>query len=371
MLSECNLPVIEVTSFISHKWVPQMADAELIAEGFKREPGIEYQCVYLNSKGIERAQATGKFDVEGVLSVIASEKFSIKNTNRTIEENLKKRENQNGRLVRRRHKNAFKQYLLIHKCFTIGGNLLKRLENKVALITGAGSGLGKAEALLFAEHGANVIITDINSETLYATENKMNDLGYEALAMKHDVSSEEEWQQVMKAIDKKFGEVDILINNAGIINRQGLEVITLEDFNFMHTINTQGTFLGMKSVTPIMKKSGGGSIINISSIFGLVGSEGAFAYHATKGAVKLMSKAAAIDLSKSFIRVNSIHPGVIETPMSNSIATKEGHPMKNKIPWPEIGKPEDVAYGALYLASDESKYVTGSELVIDGGYTAQ
>ncbi|MFJ7508913.1 SDR family NAD(P)-dependent oxidoreductase [Peribacillus simplex] len=248
---------------------------------------------------------------------------------------------------------------------------MKRLENKVAIITGAASGQGKAEAKLFSKHGAKVIITDVDETGLSRTESEIKDLGGEVVAIKQNVSSEKEWEHVVATAIEKFGKLDILVNNAGILSRNGLEVASLKEFEQIQSVNTQGTFLGMKYSVPLLKKSGGGSIINISSIYGLVGSEGSIAYHASKGAVRLMSKAAAVELSKSYIRVNSIHPGVIETPMSNDLVTDDGHPLKKKTPWPELGKPEDIAYGALYLASDESKFVTGSELVIDGGYTAQ
>ncbi|GGB53252.1 2,5-dichloro-2,5-cyclohexadiene-1,4-diol dehydrogenase [Lentibacillus populi] len=246
-----------------------------------------------------------------------------------------------------------------------------RLENKVVIITGAASGQGKAEALLFSKHGAKVVISDINEDALYETETEIKNQGGEVISVKHNISLEEEWENVIAITEDRFGILDILINNAGILSRKGLQSTSLEEFNQIQTVNTQGTFLGMKYAAPLMEKSGGGSIVNISSIYGLVGSEGSISYHASKGAIRLMTKSAAVQLSKDFIRVNSIHPGVIETPMSNTIATSDGHPLESKFPWPKLGQPEDIAYGALYLASDESKFVTGSELVIDGGYTAQ
>lgn len=248
---------------------------------------------------------------------------------------------------------------------------MNRLEDKVAIITGAASGQGKEEAKLFTQHGAKVVITDVDEERLKETQLEIQELGGTVIAIKHDVAIEEDWQNVISITDKNFGKSNILVNNAGILSRNGLENSTLKEFVRIQSVNTQGTFLGMKYVTPLMKKSGGGSIINISSIYGLVGSKGSISYHASKGAIRLMSKASAVELSESYIRVNSIHPGVIETPMSNEIVTEKGHPLKEKFPWPEMGQPKDIAYGALYLASDESVFVTGSELVIDGGYTAQ
>ncbi|MCM3587862.1 glucose 1-dehydrogenase [Mesobacillus maritimus] len=248
--------------------------------------------------------------------------------------------------------------------------MTKRLENKVAIITGAANGIGQAEAILFAENGAKVVVTDIDEEGLLGTLDEIKKMDGIAIGIKHDVSKEEDWKKVISRTEAEFGQLDILVNNAGILSRKGLAETSLDEFNKIQAINTVGTFLGMKYGVELIKKtSGKGSIINTSSGSGLVGSPGSTAYHASKGAVRIMSKSAAIELAKSFIRVNSIHPGVIETAMSGA---KDGeHFLKEKIPWPELGKPIDIAYGALYLASDESRYVTGSELIIDGGSTAQ
>ncbi|WP_078427596.1 SDR family NAD(P)-dependent oxidoreductase [Alkalihalobacterium alkalinitrilicum] len=245
-----------------------------------------------------------------------------------------------------------------------------RLENKVAIITGAANGIGKEEAILFAKNGAKVVVTDIDEKALHETVEFINKEGGTALGIKHDVSLEEDWQAVISKTEAEFGQLDILLNNAAILSRNGLTETSVEEFLKIQSINTLGTFLGMKYGAALIKKtSGKGSIINTSSGSGLVGSPGSTAYHASKGAVRLMTKSAAIELAKDFIRVNSIHPGVIETDMSGG---RNGeHPLKDKIPWPGLGKPLDIAYGALYLASDESRYVTGSELIIDGGYTAQ
>ncbi|WP_209123555.1 SDR family NAD(P)-dependent oxidoreductase [Alkalihalobacillus sp. BA299] len=245
-----------------------------------------------------------------------------------------------------------------------------RLENKVAIITGAANGIGKEEAILFAKNGAKVIVTDIDEKGLHETVESIKTAGGTAVGIKQDVSSEEDWQEVISKTEAEFGQLDILLNNAAILSRNGLAETSVDEFLKIQSINTLGTFLGMKYGAALIKKtSGKGSIINTSSGSGLVGSPGSTAYHASKGAVRLMTKSAAIELAKDFIRVNSIHPGVIETEMSGG---KNGeHPLKDKIPWPGLGNPIDIAYGALYLASDESRYVTGSELIIDGGYTAQ
>lgn len=255
---------------------------------------------------------------------------------------------------------------------TLGGKNVRtnRLENKVAIITGAANGIGKEEAILFARNGAKVVVTDIDADRLLETAEAIKEFGGTSLAIRHDVSSEADWQEVILKTEREFGQLDILVNNAAILSRNGLAKTTLEEFKKIQSINTTGTFLGMKyAVELINKTSGKGSIINTSSGSGLVGSPGSTAYHASKGAVRIMTKSAAIELAKNYIRVNSIHPGVIETAMSGG---KSGeHPLKDKIPWPSLGKPIDIAYGALYLASDESRFITGSELVIDGGYTAQ
>jgi cyclopentanol dehydrogenase len=251
-----------------------------------------------------------------------------------------------------------------------GIEMMLRLKDKVAIITGAANGIGREEALLFAKNGAKVVVTDIDEAGLFETVESIKKLGGQAIGIRQDVSLEEDWQEVISQTEAEFGHLDILLNNAAILSRNGLAKTSLDEFLKIQSINSLGTFLGMKYGAALIKKtSGKGSIINTSSGSGLVGSPGSTAYHASKGAVRLMTKSAALELAKDFIRVNSIHPGVIESAMSGG---KDGeHFLKDKIPWPGLGKPIDIAYGALYLASDESRFVTGSELVIDGGYTAQ
>ncbi|WP_338448292.1 glucose 1-dehydrogenase [Niallia oryzisoli] len=245
----------------------------------------------------------------------------------------------------------------------------KRLDGKVILITGAAGGQGREEAKLFAKHGAKLVLTDVNEDGLNETVSLIEDHHEDILTLKHDISKEEDWEYVVEKTEGRFGRLDGLINNAGILIRNGILNTSLEEFEKIQSINTNGTFLGMKHGAKLMKKNGGGSIINISSIWGLVGSPTSLAYHSSKGAIRLMTKSAAIELAKDYIRVNSIHPGVIATAMAE--VQNGQHPLKEKTPWPNLGTPEDIAYGAIYLLSDESRFVTGTELVIDGGYTAQ
>ncbi|MBD2863944.1 SDR family NAD(P)-dependent oxidoreductase [Paenibacillus oceani] len=248
-----------------------------------------------------------------------------------------------------------------------------RLQGKVALITGAGGGMGKADALLFAKEGAKVAISDIQEDKIQQVVAEIKQNGGEAIGFRQDVSQEEEWVHIVGETVKQFGKIDILVNNAGISGATPLLDMTVEEWNRIMNINLTGTFLGQKHVIPHMIQNGGGSIINISSIAGLTGGSGAGAYTASKGAVRLLTKATAIDYAKFNIRANSIHPGYIATPMTVDLMADEK--MKQwfqaQTPLPRLGAPEDIAAGALFLASDESSYITGIELPIDGGYSAQ
>ncbi|WEG12212.1 glucose 1-dehydrogenase [Pullulanibacillus sp. KACC 23026] len=246
---------------------------------------------------------------------------------------------------------------------------MNRLHGKVVIITGAAGGQGSAEARVFAQEGAKLVLTDVAEEGLKRVAAGVKNHGGDVLTIVHDVSSEEGWKTVIEQTVERFGAVHALINNAGIITREGIEETTLEMWEKIQSVNSRGIFLGIKYVTPEMRKSGGGSIVNISSIWGIVGSGGSAAYHASKGAVRLLTKTAAVEYAKDRIRVNTIHPGVIKTPM---LATnKNVEKLKEQTPWPRLGRAEDIVYGALYLASDESTFVTGTELIIDGGYTAK
>ena len=248
-----------------------------------------------------------------------------------------------------------------------------RLENKVALISGGARGMGAAEANLFAQEGAKVVIGDILDEEGRRTEAEINELGGECLFVHLDVTDESDWQSAVASAVSRFGKLDILVNNAGIFRRNSVEDTTTAEWDQVLGINAKGVFLGAKSAIPEMRKAGGGSIINISSVAGLVGAGYSSAYSASKGAVRLFTKSTAIQYASDGIRCNSVHPGVVETEMTTDFIAEETFQAQRLDPTPlkRLAQPNDIAYGVLYLASDESSFVTGSELVIDGGWTAQ
>lgn len=242
------------------------------------------------------------------------------------------------------------------------------LDGKVALITGAARGQGAAEGRLFVEAGARVLLGDVLDADGEALASELGD----AARYRHlDVTSETDWSAAVEDATTAFGRLDILINNAGIFRLAPLEAVTLEEYRTVIEINQVGVFLGMRAVVSAMRSAGGGSIVNISSIDGLVGSANSLAYVASKFAVRGMTKVAAIELGPAGIRVNSIHPGGIQTPMvSEAIGDEVAAQIFKSVPLGRIGKPEEVARMAMWLASDEASYSTGSEFVIDGGWTA-
>jgi NAD(P)-dependent dehydrogenase (short-subunit alcohol dehydrogenase family) len=251
-----------------------------------------------------------------------------------------------------------------------------RLDGKVAVITGAARGQGAAEARLFAREGARLVLGDILDEPLRKLAEELGAAGHAVLARRHDVTLEEDWEAALAEGVDRFGQIDVLINNAGIADPAGVEEVTREIWDRVIAVNQTGVWLGMKAVIPAMRRAGGGSIINISSIFGLVGSGACAAYHSSKGAVRLLTKTAALQYAPEGIRVNSIHPGFIDTPMIQDAAPPEIAEHADQVvaamtPLGRMGTSEEIAYGALYLASDESSFVTGAELVIDGGVTAR
>jgi NAD(P)-dependent dehydrogenase (short-subunit alcohol dehydrogenase family) len=248
-----------------------------------------------------------------------------------------------------------------------------RLENKVALISGGARGMGAVEAKMFAQEGAKVVIGDVLDEDGKQTEAEINEAGGECVFVHLDVTDETAWQDAVAAAVDRFGKLDILVNNAGIARINNVEDTTSDEWDLVMDINAKGVFLGTKAAIPEIRKAGGGSIVNISSIAGLTGGRTS-SYAASKGAVRLLTKSTAIQYAGEGIRCNSVHPGVIETPMTTPMMlnTQEGRDLNaSRHPLGRVGQPEDIAYGVLFLASDESSFMTGSELVIDGGLTAQ
>ena len=247
-----------------------------------------------------------------------------------------------------------------------------RLSGKVAIISGGARGQGAEEARLFASEGAKVIIGDILDSEGIQVESEIVERGGQAKFVRLDVSIEDDWSKAVQLAISEYGKLDILVNNAGILLMKGVEDTSSEEWDYLHNINSKGVFLGSKAVIAAMRESGGGSIVNISSIAGLIGSRFS-AYGASKGLVRTLTKSIAVNHGHENIRCNSVHPGIIDTDMvSEIIGSKEGRDLQlNRTPLNVIANSRDVAFGVLYLASDESRYVTGSELVIDGGITAQ
>ncbi len=249
-----------------------------------------------------------------------------------------------------------------------------RLEGKVAFISGGSRGMGAAEAVLFAREGACVAIGDVLEEEGRKLVERISETGGRAIFVSLDVTSESQWKDAVAATVEEFGKLDVLINNAGIGSHSRVEDTKVEDWDRVMDINAKGVFLGTKAAIPEMRRAGGGSIINISSQLGLVGTDiSSPEYQSSKGAVRLLTKATAIQYAEDGIRANSVHPGPINTPMTEDSRGDAANfdLMVSRIPLGRYGEPEEVATGALYLASDESSFVTGSELVIDGGWTAQ
>lgn len=247
-----------------------------------------------------------------------------------------------------------------------------RLTGKVAIISGAARGMGAAEARAFAREGAHVVLGDILEADVRRVTDEINaECGvHAAAAAVLDVTRASDWKAAVDLAVSRWGGVDVLVNNAGVTSPSGLEDADDAEFDRLVAINQKGTWLGMRAVAPEMRKRGGGSIVNMSSVCGLVGTAIQTVYHGTKGAIRLMSKAAAANLAKDNIRVNSIHPGVIKTPMLGTITDAELNLYASAAPLKRVGSPEEVAWAVLFLASDEASFITGAELAVDGGYTA-
>ena len=247
-----------------------------------------------------------------------------------------------------------------------------RLSGKVALVSGGASGMGQSEALIFAREGAKVVVADVLEEGQQVAD-KIKGAGGQAMFVKLDVSQEPQWEKAVKAAVDAFGKLDVLVNNAGISGTFDQDMLSTAAWDKLMDINAKGVFLGMKTAIPAMKRAGGGAIVNISSISGFVGQNGVhMAYNASKGAVRIMTKTAAVQFAQDNIRVNSVHPGMLP-PMRSSKGSADPawrEKMIRAVPMKREGRVDEVAYAVLFLASDEASYITGTELVVDGGYLA-
>lgn len=251
-----------------------------------------------------------------------------------------------------------------------------RVEGKVALITGAASGLGAAAARCLASEGASVMLTDIAADAGEVVANEIVSEGGRADFRRHDVTSAEDWAEVVAATLERFGKLDVLVNNAGVGGLQDLMTLEFAAWRRVLSVNLDGVFLGLRHAGPAIAAAGGGSVINLSSVAGQVGFAGLAPYCASKGGVALLTKAAALEWAPLGIRVNSVHPGVIDTPLVTSFVQAAGGDafraaLISRHPLGRLGVPSEVGAAVLFLASDESSFVSGAELVVDGGYTAQ
>ena len=251
---------------------------------------------------------------------------------------------------------------------------MDRLDGKVAIVSGGARGQGAAEARLFASEGASVVFGDILDEEGMKVEAEIREHGGEATYIHLDVRVAEDWRKAVELAESEYGKLNVLVNNAAItLGTLGIEDITVEQWDLMMDVNVKGVFLGTRQAIPAMRQAGGGSIINTSSTAGLVGIGRTAAYTASKGAVRLFTKATAIQQAKDGIRCNSVHPGPVNTPfLEEMLSNPEALAARlAAVPLGRLAEPDDIAYGVLFLASDESSFMTGSELVIDGGTTAE
>ncbi len=247
-----------------------------------------------------------------------------------------------------------------------------RLQGKTAIVTGGSSGIGAATCRRFAQEGVNVVVADVNGPEGQRLVEELVDEGHRAAYVHLDVTDERQWDEAIAETERRYGPVNVLVNNAGIGALEPIADTPITAWERVMAVNSTGAFLGTRAAVRAMRRNGGGSIVNMSSIYGIVGSFGAAAYHASKGSVRLLTKAAAVEYAKDRIRVNSVHPGFVATPLTAEyLQTEEGRKTIEMHPLGRVGTPEEVASCILFLASDDASFVTGAELVVDGGYTAQ
>lgn len=244
-----------------------------------------------------------------------------------------------------------------------------RFDGKVVLVTGAARGQGQAEVRLFAQEGASVVATDILPIVHHVFETVGID-SKQHLSLEHDATHKSHWHEVVTKAVNAFGRIDVLVNNAGVTSRTGVLETSLDEWDRVMDINAKSVLLGMQSVLPYMKQRSEGVIVNVSSIYALVGSGASAAYQASKAAVHLLTKTAAVEYARENIRINSVHPGIIDTPMIANMSEDRYNILVSGTPMGRLGRAEEVAKGVVFLASDDASYITGTELVIDGGYTA-
>jgi NAD(P)-dependent dehydrogenase (short-subunit alcohol dehydrogenase family) len=249
---------------------------------------------------------------------------------------------------------------------------MARVQDKVTIITGGARGQGASHARLLASEGASVLITDVLDEVGEATAQELRVEGFDVHYLHHDVSSEDDWIAVVAAAEERWGRVDVLVNNAGIVGTmRSVADEELGAWSTMTRINQQGVFLGLKHGAPAIERSGGGATVNTCSINGTVGNPGGFSYQASKGAVKMMTRAAAMEYAARGVRVNSVSPGLVMTAMAEEEGEESNREFSEATPMKRAAQAIEVSYGVLFLASDEASYITGADLFIDGGYTAQ
>ncbi|MFE2942221.1 SDR family NAD(P)-dependent oxidoreductase [Streptomyces sp. NPDC059255] len=249
---------------------------------------------------------------------------------------------------------------------------MDRVRGKVAIVTGAARGQGEAHSRLLAAEGAGVLMTDVLDDAGETVAEELRDAGYDVHYRHTDVTSEADWVATVEEAERRWGRIDILVNNAGIVGTmKAADEEDVEAWTKITAINQQGVFLGIKHVVPAMRRGGGGAIVNTCSINGSVGAPGSFSYQASKGAVRMMTRAAALEYVKDNIRVNSVSPGLVMTPMAEEEGEESNRAFAAATPMGRGARPEEVSYGVLFLASEEASYVTGTDLLIDGGYTAQ